>query len=93
MRKRPLSQRSPLVLFDRDDMHWNMNRSGVVLQPIQNRPAIAIGQPNVQRDRRRIVFVRQRQGHFSGGGDQALESLLARGLQKDVGKVEIILDD
>ena len=58
MREGPLSQRPSFVFFDGNDVDRDMHRSGVVLQSIQDRPSIAIGQLNVESDRRGIVFVR-----------------------------------
>ena len=49
------------VLIEREHLHGNVARAGVLLEMIQHRPAQHVGQENVERNRRGMILVRQRQ--------------------------------
>ena len=85
---------SPLpVLLDRDDVHRDVARRRIVLEPVQNRPAIGVGQPQVQRHRGRLVLARQRQRPVGALRHQPLEPAVARQVQQDLREVGVVLRD
>ena len=49
------------ILIERQHLHGNMTRRGILLQMIEHRPAQHVGQEDIQRDRRRMEFAGQRQ--------------------------------
>ncbi len=46
------------VLLDRDDVHRDVPRGRVVLQPVEDGPAVRVGQPEVERDGGGLVLPR-----------------------------------
>ena len=70
-----------------------MARGRVVLQPVENGPAVDVGQPQVERDGRGLVLARQGERPVGAVGHQALEAAVAGQIQQDLGEVRIVLDD
>ena len=81
------------VLLHRDDVHRDVPGGRVVLQPVENGPAVRVGQPEVERDRGRLVLPGQRQRPVRALGDQPLEAAVAGQVQEDLGEVGIVLGD
>ena len=50
------------VFIEREDLHGNVARVGILLQVIQDCPAQHVGQEDVERNGRRVKFTRQCQG-------------------------------
>ena len=60
---------------------------------VQDGPSEHIRQENVERNRRRVVLLRQRQSLGPGHGTQDLEALVAGQVTQDAGIVRIVFDD
>ena len=67
--------------------------AGIVLEPVEDGPPVGVGQPEVERDRRRLVLAGERQRPVGPLGHQALEAPVAREVQQDLGEVGIVLGD
>ena len=78
VRKSMAPSRRPRCQFSSTEMMctgmWRVRR--IVLEPVQDGPAVGVGQPEVQRDRGRLVLARQRQRPV---GPQRHQPLEARG--------------
>ena len=72
------------AVFDGDDVDRNVARLRIVLQPIEHRPSVAIGQPNVERDRVGFVASSQPQRGVALSGDQTFETFFAREVEQDL---------
>ena len=64
-----------------------------MLQPIEQHPAIDIGQPQVERDRIGLDDACELQRLSAGVRDHALEAAAARHLEDRHREPEVILDD
>src|SRR6185503_10278632 len=78
-----MTQGAAPMFFDRNDMDRNVFCLRIVFQTIEDRPAVAIRQANVESDPDGIKFVRERQGHLPRRRDQPPESLFARLIQEN----------
>ena len=65
----------------------------VVLEVLQDFPAIDVRQADVERDGIGFVLLGQLETGAAAQGDQSLEAPLVRHVQKDLGEVGIVLDD
>lgn len=81
------------ILVQTDDLHRNMPRLWVLLELAQHRPAEHIGQENIERDRRRLVFLRERQRIAAAHRHQHLEPVVAGEIDQHTGVMRIVLDD
>ena len=81
------------ILVQRDDLHGDVARGGVLLELAEHGPAEHVGQEDVERDGGRLVLVGQRQRFGAARGDQHLEAVVAREIDQDAGVVRIVLDD
>ena len=70
---------------------WLVSR--IVLQQVEQHEAVDVGEPEVERDRRRLKLARHRQRARAGGRDHALEARLVRGIEQDRGEGRVVLDD
>ena len=93
MRESALPQSAAAMFFDGDDVDRDMSGARVVLQAIQNGPAVTIGELDIQSDRHGTVFVRQCQRHIPGSGNQSLESFGAGQVQKNPGELQVVFND
>jgi hypothetical protein len=76
-----------------DDVHGDVARGGVVLQPVQHGPARRSRQVDVQRDGVGPVLARQLEPGLAVQRDDPLEPLLARHVEQDAGEADVVLDD
>ncbi len=81
------------VLVERDDLHRDVPGQRVLLELAQHRPAQHVGQEHVERNRGRLVLLRQLERVGAAHGDQDLEALVAREVDQDARIVRIVLDD
>ena len=65
----------------------------MVLQVVEHRPAVHHRQREVEHDRIRLVFVRQREAGVAAGRDDPLEAALARDVEHRAREVGLVLDD
>ena len=80
-------------LIGGDDSNRDMSGSGVVLQPIENSPAVDVRQKDIERHGRRPIFGGQCQGRNAERGDDCLEALFACRFEHEPRKREVVLDD
>ena len=66
---------------------------GVVLEAIEDRPAVGVGQPQVERDGGGLVLAREREARVALERDDDLEAARARRVAQDAREVRIVLDD
>ena len=76
-----------------DDVHRNVPRGRIVLQPVENRPAGHIGQADVERDGARLELARQRQRGAAAQRHQRLDAAVVRQVHQDAREGDIVLDD
>ena len=81
------------VLVERDDLHRDVPRRRVLLELAEHRPAEHVGQEHIERDRRRLVFARQRERVGAAHRDQHLEAVVVRKIDEHARVVRIVLDD
>ena len=89
----PEFERLVARLVGGNDRDRDVPGRGVVLQPMQDAPAVDVGQEQVERDRGRLELVGKLERRDAQRGHDALESPLARRLQQESRKAEIVLDD
>ena len=87
------AQAAKAIVLGADDVHRDMTCGGIVFQTVKHAPAGGIRQPQVQKDGRRPMLARERQGLLGAAGDQGLKPLFPRQIEQDAGEVGIILDD
>ena len=93
VRDRPEPQAALRLFEQRDDVHRDVARRRVVLEPIEHRPAVHDRQVDVEGDRVRLVVPRHRQADVAARRRQALEAFLVRHVQQDVRERQVVLDD
>src|SRR5919204_6395884 len=76
-----------------DDVYRHVTRVRVVLESIEHGPSIDAGQIDVERDRVRLVRVRDTETRFTIERDNPLEVLVARHVEKNLRKLLVVLDD
>ena len=76
-----------------DDVHRDVSRVRMVLEPIEHRPPVDPRQIDVERDRVGFVRVRDAETRVALERDESLESLIARHVEQDLGEVRVVLDD
>ena len=81
------------LLLDRQDLHRDVARRGVLLQLVEHRPAEHVRQEHIQRDRGRTVLARERQAFRAVLRDDGLEAVVARQIQQHPRVVRIVFDD
>ena len=81
------------VLLDRDDVDRDVPGGRVVLEPVEDGPAVRVGQPEIERDGGRLVLPGQRQRPVGALGHEPLEAPVARQVEQDLGEGGIVLDD
>ena len=81
------------VLLHRDDVHRDVPGGRVVLEPVEDGPAVRVGQPEIEGDGGRLVLARHGQRAVRALGHQPLESPVPRQVQEDLGEVGIVLRD
>ena len=86
-------QRRLRLLDARDDVHRDVPRRRVALQPVEHRPAVQHRQAHVEHDRVRPELAREREPGVAAERDEPLEAALARDLQLGAGEVGVVLDD
>ena len=89
----PGPQPALLLVVDGDDVDRHVAGARIVLEQIEQRPAIHVRQADIEGDRVRLVAVGERQRRRAVAGDQTLEALLARKLEQNRGEHRVILDD
>ena len=82
-----------LGLVDGDDVHRDVAGARVVLEPVEDRPAVDVRQPMSSVMASGLNFAGQRQARVAAQGHHALEALLARQIQQDAGERRVVLDD
>ena len=93
VRHRPEPHAAVRLFEQRDDVHRDVPRRRVVLEPIEHRPAVHDRQVDVEGDRVRLVVPRHRQADVAARRRQALESFLVRHVLQDVHERQVVLDD
>ena len=76
-----------------NDRDGNVPRRRIVLQPMQDPPAVDIGQEQIERDGGRLELVGKLQRRDALRCDDSLEALFARRVEQESRKREIVLDD
>ena len=71
------------IVVEREDLHRDVAGQRIVLELAQDRPAQNVGQVNVERDRRRVVIRRKRQGVDAAVANDALEADFACCVEQD----------
>ena len=77
----------------RDDVHRNVPRLRMVLQAVENDPAVHHRQLHVEDDRVGLVLVRERKARVAPNRDDALEAAVARDLELGPREIWIVFDD
>src|SRR5688572_20260 len=93
IRKRSRLESLLTALDTADDVHRNVPRARMMLEPLQNLPSVETGHVDVERNRVGPVFVRRRQSAVTIEADDSLESLLARHPEQNLREVRVVLDD
>ena len=86
-------QRRLHLLDARDDVHGDVARRRMALQPVEHRPAVEHRQAHVEHDRVRPELAREREAGVAAERDEPLEAALARDLELGAGEVGVVLDD
>ena len=84
---------APLGVDDADDVHRDVARARVALEPVEHLPAVDDGQLDVERDGVGLELVGERQAGVAAVGDDHLEAALARQAHEDAGELHVVLDD
>ena len=92
-RERAARQPVLAILFERDDLHRDVPRLGILLQLAEHRPSEHVGQEHVERHRHRPELARQAQRLAAAHGDEHLEALVVRQVHEDPRVVRVVLDD
>ena len=91
--QRPEAQGAVAVLLGRDDADRDVPGGQVVLEPLEDPPAVDVGQVDVEGDRVGHVLAGHRQRRGAERGDQPLEALLAGRVEQEPGEGQVVLDD
>ena len=86
-------QAAPAVFVAGDDVHRNVPRRGIVLQPIENRPAGHVGQGDIERDGAGVELAREGERGGAAQRDQRLDAAIVRQVDQDAGEGDVVLDD
>ena len=89
----PCCEAAPLGIEARHDVDRDVAGRRIVLQPIEQHPAVDVGQPQVERDRVGLDDARELERLRAGVRDDALEAGVARGLEDRHREAEVVLDD
>ena len=81
-----------LLVRGGDDVHGDVPRERVMLELIQDHPAVHVGQPEIQRDRVRAQHTRHLQAVRPRRRDDAAEPVFAREAQQGATERLVILD-
>ena len=81
------------AVVDRDDVDGDVPGARVVLEAVEDDPAVHVGQAQVERDGVGLQLVRQLQGRLAVRGDHGLEAHLVRLVEQDRGEPGLVLDD
>ena len=81
------------LLDARDDVHRDVPRRRVALQPVEHRPAVHHRQAHVEHDRVRLELACEGEPGVAAQRDESLEAALACDLQLGAGEVGVVLDD
>src|SRR5262249_38981029 len=76
-----------------DDPDGDVPGAQVVLEPVEDAPAVDVGQAQVEGDGGGFVVAHGGQGAGGQGGHHPLEALLAGGLQHQPAAAQVVLDD
>ena len=76
-----------------DDVHRDVPRRRVALQPVEQRRAVDHRQLEVEQDRVGLVLVREREAGVAAERDERLEPTLAGDLLDGAGELGVVLDD
>ena len=76
-----------------DDVHRDVARRRMPLQPVEHRPAVEHRQAHVEHDRVGPELAREREARVAAERDDALEPVLARDRELGLGEVRVVLDD
>ena len=77
----------------RHDADGDVPGGHVVLEPVDDAPAVDIGQADIQGDRVGLVLARHRQRGGPERRDQSLEAFLAGGLEQQPGERQVVFHD
>ena len=81
------------VFVQGDDLHRDVPRQRIMLELAQHRPAQHVRQEHVERNRRRLILLGEIERLGAAGGDQHLESLVAREIDQHPRIMRVVLDD
>ena len=81
------------IVGHRDDVHRDVARAGVVLQPIEDVPAVKSRQVEIQRDRIGTMLAGHLQADVAAHRGQHAEVVFAPEIHQDARKRMIVLDD
>ena len=73
--------------------HGDVTGQRIVLELAQHGPAEHVGQEHVERDGARLILFGELQRLRAAGGDQHLESLVAREIDQHARVMRVVLDD
>jgi hypothetical protein len=93
VRDRALAQPALPLVHARHDVHGDVARGGVVLELVEHGPAVDPRQRDVERDRVRPVLLGELERGLPVGGDEGLESLVARHAHQHAREVDVVFDD
>ena len=81
------------ILFQRDDLHRDVSRLGVLLQLAEHGPPEHVGEEHVEGHGHRSELARQGQRFAAPHGHEHFEALVVRQIHEDPRVVRIVLDD
>ena len=81
------------IVGDRDDVHRDVARAGIVLQAIEHVPAVEARQIEVERDRVGPMLARHLQADVAAHRREHAEVVLAAEIHQDPREGVIVLDD
>ena len=93
VRERAGVERLLPLLLTGDHVDGDRLRPGLALELVEQRPAVDVGQPDVERDRIGDELPRQRQSLGAGPRDQALEAAIAGQAEQNAREGRVVLDD
>ena len=81
------------VFVEREHLHRDVARLGILFEMIQDRPAQHVRQEDIERDGGGAVLLGQRQRFGAGHGAENLEPLVSRQIAKHMRVVQIVFND
>ncbi len=92
-RDRPQQAAARQIVAGGDDLHRDVTAIEVVLEAIEDAPAVDVGQGDVERDRGGSVLAGEGQRGGPECGDQGLEARVPGRVDQEPGEPQVVLDD